>query len=314
MADKIATRDAYGKALAELGAVNGKVRVLDADLAEATKTIYFKKQFPDRFYDCGIAEQNMISVAAGLAASGKIPFASSFAMFAAGRAFDQVRNAVAYPHLNVKICATHAGVTVGEDGATHQCLEDIALMRSIPGMVVINPSDGVQARAAVFAAAEYEGPVYIRLGRLALPIIYDEENYKFEIGKANVLKEGTDVTLVTTGMPLENTLLAADELAKEGLSVGVIDMATIKPLDKDALLKAAKASGAIVTVEEHNIIGGLGSAVSELLSEEYPVPVVKVGVKDTFGRSGKATELVDYFGLGVKDIVEAAKRAIALKK
>ena len=313
MAEKIATREAYGNALAELGETYDFV-VLDADLAAATKTGVFKKKFPERFFDCGIAEGNMMTVAAGLAAAGKVPFASTFAMFAAGRAFEQIRNSIGYPHLNVKIGATHAGITVGEDGATHQCLEDIALMRSIPGMVVINPSDGVQARAAVFAAAEYEGPVYIRLGRLALPVIYDEENYKFEIGKANVLKEGTDVTLITTGMPLENTLLAGAELAREGLSVGVIDMATIKPLDKEAILKAAKASGAIVTVEEHNVIGGLGSAVSELLSEEYPTPVVKVGVKDTFGRSGKATELVDYFGLGVKDIVDAAKRATALKK
>ncbi len=313
MAEKIATRDAYGKALAELGRENPDVRVLDADLAEATKTIYFKKEFPERFFDCGIAEQNMISVAAGMAAAGKIPFASSFAMFAAGRAFEQIRNAVAYPHLNVKICATHGGITVGEDGATHQCLEDIALMRSIPGMVVINPSDAVQARKAVFAAAKYDGPVYMRFGRLALPVIYDEDS-PFEIGKANVLKKGSDVTIITSGMPLENTLLAAKELEGSGLSVGVIDMATIKPLDKQAVIDAARESGAIVTVEEHNVIGGLGSAVCELLSKQLPTPVVRVGVNDTFGKSGKALELVELFGLGVSSIAEAAKKAVGLKK
>lgn len=313
MADKIATREAYGKALAELGAVNDNVVVLDADLAEATKTIYFKKAFPDRFFDCGIAEQNLISVAAGMAACGKIPFASSFAMFAAGRAFEQVRNAVGYPHLNVKVCATHAGVSVGEDGATHQCLEDLALMRTIPGMVVMNPSDAVQARAAVFAAAGYNGPVYIRFGRLAAPVIYDQETYKFEIGKAEILSHGKDVTLISTGMLLENTLKAAEELGKQGVSAGVIDMHTIKPIDKAALAAAAKESGAIVTVEEHNIIGGLGSAVAETLSEISPVPVVRVGVNDTFGKSGKGGELIDIFGMGVSDIVNAAKRAAELK-
>lgn len=313
MADKIATREAYGKALAELGAVNDNVVVLDADLAEATKTIYFKKAFPDRFFDCGIAEQNLISVAAGMAACGKIPFASSFAMFAAGRAFEQVRNAVGYPHLNVKVCATHAGVSVGEDGATHQCLEDLALMRTIPGMVVMNPSDAVQARAAVFAAAEYNGPVYIRFGRLAAPVIYDQETYKFEIGKAEILSRGKDVTLISTGMLLENTLKAAEELGKQGVSAGVIDMHTIKPIDKTALVEAAKESGAIVTVEEHNIIGGLGSAVAEALCELCPVPVVRVGVNDTFGKSGKGGELIDIFGMGVSDIVNAAKRAAELK-
>jgi len=314
MADKIATREAYGKALAELGALNEDVVVLDADLAEATKTIYFKKAFPDRFFDCGIAEQNLISVAAGLATCGKIPFASSFAMFAAGRAFEQVRNAVGYPHLNVKVCATHAGVSVGEDGATHQCLEDLALMRSIPGMVVMNPSDAVQARAAVFAAAKYEGPVYIRFGRLAAPIIYDQATYKFEIGKAEVLSHGSDVTLVSTGMLLENTLKAAEELKACGISAGVIDMHTIKPIDKEALVAAAKESGAIVTVEEHNVIGGLGSAVAETLSEICPVPVVRVGVKDTFGRSGKGGELIDIFGMGVSDIADASLRAVGLRK
>ena len=310
---KIATREAYGKALAELGEANKDVVVLDADLAEATKTVYFKKAFPDRFFDCGIAEQNMVSVAAGLAACGKIPFASSFAMFAAGRAFEQVRNAVAYPHLNVKICATHAGVSVGEDGATHQCLEDLALMRSIPGMIVINPSDATQARAAVFAAAAFNGPVYIRFGRLAVPVIYDKETYRFEIGKAEVLSEGGDVTLISTGMMLENTLNAANALRENGLSVGVIDMHTIKPIDREALTAAAKRSGAIVTVEEHNMIGGLGSAVCEVLSEEYPVPVVRVGVRDVFGRSGKGAELIDVFGLGVSDIIAAAEKAVSLK-
>ena len=315
MADtvKIATREAYGKTLVELGAENKDVVVLDADLAEATKTIYFKKEFPDRFFDCGIAEQNLISVAAGLAACGKIPFASSFAMFAAGRAFEQVRNTVAYPHLNVKICATHAGVSVGEDGATHQCLEDIALMRSIPGMTVINPSDATQARAAVIAAAAFDGPVYIRLGRLAVPVIYDKETYRFEIGKADVLSEGTDVTLISTGMMLTNTLNAANVLREKGLSVGVIDMHTIKPIDREALISAAKKSGAIVTVEEHSIIGGLGSAVCEVLSEEYPAPVVRVGVRDVFGKSGKGAELIDVFGLGVSDIIAAAEKAVLLK-
>ena len=315
MADtvKIATREAYGKTLVELGAENKDVVVLDADLAEATKTIYFKKEFPDRFFDCGIAEQNLISVAAGLAACGKIPFASSFAMFAAGRAFEQVRNTVAYPHLNVKICATHAGVSVGEDGATHQCLEDIALMRSIPGMTVINPSDATQARAAVIAAAAFDGPVYIRLGRLAVPVIYDKETYRFEIGKADVLSEGTDVTLISTGMMLTNTLSAANALREKGLSVGVIDMHTIKPIDREALIAAAKKSGAIVTVEEHSIIGGLGSAVCEVLSEEYPAPVVRVGVRDVFGKSGKGAELIDVFGLGVSDIIAAAEKAVLLK-
>ncbi len=313
MAEKIATRDAYGKALAELGAVNKNIVVLDADLAEATKTLYFKKEFPDRFFDCGIAEQNMISVAAGIAAAGKIPFASSFAMFAAGRAFDQVRNSVGYPHLNVKICATHAGITVGEDGATHQCLEDLALMRSIPGMVVINPSDAVQARAAVFAAAEYVGPVYVRLGRLAVPVIYDKNTYKFTIGKGETHKSGCDLTLISTGMLLENTLLAAKALEELGINAGVIDMPSVKPLDADLVLSAAINTGAIVTVEEHNIIGGLGSAVCENVAESRPVPVIRVGVKDTFGKSGKAIELIDLFGLGVADIVNAAKQALALK-
>jgi len=311
---RIATREAYGKALAELGALNEKVVVLDADLAEATKTLYFKKAFPDRFFDCGIAEQNLVSVAAGLAACGKIPFASSFAMFAAGRAFEQVRNAVGYPHLNVKICATHAGVSVGEDGATHQCLEDLALMRSIPGMVVMNPSDAVQARAAVFAAAQYDGPVYIRFGRLPVPVFYDPDTYKLEIGRANVLSQGSSVTLISIGMMLENTLAAAEILRNDGFSVGVIDMHTVKPLDADAVINAANDSGALVTVEEHNFIGGLGGAVCELVSEYAPVPVVRVGVHDTFGKSGKGAELIDAFGLGVPDIVAAARKAISIKE
>ncbi len=312
MSENIATREAYGKALAELGGKNSDVVVLDADLAEATKTLYFKNAFPDRFFDCGIAEQNMISIAAGLAAAGKIPFASSFAMFAAGRAFEQVRNSVGYPHLNVKICATHAGITVGEDGATHQCLEDIALMRSIPGMTVINPSDAIQTRQAVFAAAEYDGPVYIRLGRLAVPVIY-ENGCSFKIGKGTVHKTGKNVAIISTGIMLSNALLAAAALSDCGIDASVIDMPTVKPLDTELVRSAAEQCGAIVTVEEHNVIGGLGGAVCEAVCGSCPVPVIRVGVMDTFGKSGKASELIDLFGLGVKDIVRAAKEGIDLK-
>ena len=315
MADiiKTATRDAYGKALVELGEKDEKVIVLDADLAAATKTGAFKKAFPERFFDTGIAESNMMGIAAGLATTGYTVFASSFAMFAAGRAFEQVRNTIGYPHLNVKIGATHAGISVGEDGASHQCCEDIALMRTIPGMVIINPADDIEARAAVLAAAKYEGPVYMRFGRLAVPRIFDE-NYKFEIGKAVTLKEGTDVTVIATGLLVAEAVEAAKILESEGISVNLINMATIKPLDKEAVIAAAKKTGCIVTAEEHNIIGGLGSAVSEAVCEEYPVPVVKLGVEDTFGKSGPAVELLHLFGLDAEHIVEKATRALSLKK
>ena len=315
MADiiKTATRDAYGKALVELGEKDERVIVLDADLAAATKTGAFKKTFPERFFDTGIAESNMMGIAAGLATTGYTVFASSFAMFAAGRAFEQVRNTIGYPHLNVKIGATHAGISVGEDGASHQCCEDIALMRTIPGMVIINPADDIEARAAVLAAAKYEGPVYMRLGRLAVPRIFDE-NYKFEIGKAVTLKEGTDVTVIATGLLVAEAVEAAKILESEGISVNLINMATIKPLDKEAVIAAAKKTGCIVTAEEHNIIGGLGSAVSEAVCEEYPVPVVKLGVEDTFGKSGPAVELLHLFGLDAEHIVEKAKLALSLKK
>ena len=313
MAEKIATREAYGKALLEFGAKNENIVVFDADLAESTKTCLFKKEFPERFFDCGIAENNMLSVAAGISTTGKIPFVSTFAMFAAGRSFEQVRNSIGYPHLNVKICATHAGISVGEDGATHQCNEDLALMRTIPGMVVMNPSDAVEARAAVEAAIDYEGPVYIRFGRLALPIINDE-SYKLEIGKAVKLKDGKDVTIVASGMMVAEALEASEILASEGISASVINVHTIKPLDKDAIINDAKITGAIVTSEEHNIIGGLGSAVAEAVAEAYPVPVVRHGVNDIYGKSGPAKELIEYYSLNAKGIVEKVKEAIALKK
>lgn len=314
MADVIkkATRDGYGQALVELGEKDPKVLVLDADLAAATRTDKFKKAYPDRFIDTGIAEQNMIGVAAGLSTVGYTVFASSFAMFAAGRAFEQVRNAIGYPHLNVKIGATHAGISVGEDGASHQCCEDIALMRSIPGMVIINPADDIEARAAVFAAAEYEGPVYMRFGRLAVPRVFDE-NYTFEIGKAVTLREGTDVTVIATGLMVSEAITAAETLAAEGISVDLINMATIKPLDKDAVIASAKKTGCIVTAEEHNVIGGLGDAVCDAVCEAFPVPVVKVGVEDTFGKSGPAVELLHLYGLDADNIVAKAKLAISRK-
>ena len=314
MADviKVATRDAYGKALVELGEKNPNVVVLDADLAAATKTGGFKKAFPDRFFDTGIAESNMMGVAAGLTTTGYTVFASSFAMFSAGRAFEQVRNTIGYPHLNVKIGATHAGISVGEDGASHQCCEDIALMRSIPGMVIINPADDIEARAAVLAAAEMDGPVYMRFGRLAVPRIFDED-YKFEIGKAVTLKEGTDVTIIATGLMVKEAIEAAEILEAEGVSVELINMHTIKPLDKDAVVAAAKKTGCIVTAEEHNVIGGLGDAVCDAVCGECPVPVVKVGVEDTFGKSGPAVDLLHVFGLDAKNIVEKAKIAISKK-
>ena len=313
MADviKCATRDAYGAALKQLG-TRDDILVLDADLAKATKTITFKKEFPEKFIDCGIAEGNMMGVAAGLATTGYTVFASSFAMFAAGRAFEQVRNSIAYPNLNVKIGATHAGISVGEDGASHQCCEDIALMRSIPNMVIINPADDVEAMAAVHAAVEHEGPVYMRFGRLAVPRI-NSEDYKFELGKGVLLKDGKDVTIVATGLMVNEAIIAAETLAAEGIDARVINIHTIKPIDKDILFAAAKETGAIVTAEEHSVIGGLGSAVSEALAEEYPVPVVKLGVNDTFGKSGPALELLKIFGLDAENIVIKAKKAIELK-
>ncbi len=312
MAEKIATREAYGNALAEFGEKYDFV-VLDADLAAATKTGVFKKKFPERFFDCGIAEGNLISVSAGLAAAGKIPFASTFAMFAAGRAFEQIRNSVGYPHLNVKIGATHAGITVGEDGATHQCLEDIATMRTIPGMTIVNPADAVEARAAVEAAILHNGPMYLRFGRMAVPVIYDKETYKFELGKGVKMTDGTDVTIVATGIMVDMALTAAELLKAEGISARVVNIHTIKPLDKELIIDCAKATGAIVVAEEHNIIGGLGSAVTEAVCEACPVPVTRVGIEDQFGRSGKVPPLLEMYGLTPANIVAKAKAAIALK-
>ena len=314
MAEKIATREAYGNALAEFGDKYPNFVVLDADLAAATKTGVFKKKFPDRFFDCGIAEGNMMTVAAGLAAAGKIPFASTFAMFAAGRAFEQIRNSIAYPHLNVKIGATHAGITVGEDGATHQCNEDIATMRSIPGMTIINPADAVEARAAVEAAINFNGPVYMRFGRLAVPVIFDAANYKFELGKGIQLADGKDVTIVATGIMVDMALSARAALAAEGIDARVINIHTIKPLDREIILAAARETGALVVAEEHNVIGGLGSAVAECLCEACPIPMLRVGVEDTFGHSGKVPALLEYYGLTPANIIAKAKAAIALKK
>ena len=310
MADKIATRESYGNALAELGAKNPDVIVLDADLAAATKTGVFKKAFPDRFFDCGIAESNMVGIAAGLATTGKIPFVSSFAMFAAGRAFEQVRNSVGYPHLNVKIGATHAGITVGEDGASHQCNEDIALMRTIPGMVVMCPSDDIEAKACVMAAAEYEGPVYMRFGRAACPIINDRPDYKFEIGKGVVLKEGKDLTIIATGLEVNESLEAAKKLAEDGIDAEVINIHTIKPIDADLIVKSASKTGKVVTVEEHSVIGGLGGAVAEVLSEKCPTKMLRIGVKDTFGESGPAVKLLAKYELDAEGIYKQIKAFI----
>lgn len=304
---KIATRDGYGNALAELGREHEDVVVLDADLAAATKTGVFKKEFPERFIDCGIAEENMMGVAAGLAAAGKVPFASSFAMFAAGRAFEQVRNSIGYPHLNVKIGASHAGISVGEDGATHQCNEDIALMRTIPGMVIINPSDAVEARAAVRAAYEINGPVYMRFGRLAVPVINDRPDYKFEVGKGIVLREGKDVAIIATGLCVNSALEAAEKLAEEGIQAKVINMHTIKPLDEDLVVEAAKETGKVVTVEEHSVIGGLGSAVCDVLCEKLPTSVLKIGVNDVFGESGPAVKLLEKYRLDGQGVYEQIK-------
>ena len=304
---KIATRESYGNALAELGAQHEDLVVLDADLAGATKTGIFKKVFPERHIDCGIAEGNMMTVAAGIAATGKVPFASSFAMFAAGRAYEQVRNSIGYPHLNVKIGATHAGISVGEDGATHQCLEDIGLMRMIPEMVVINPSDDVEARAAVKAAYEHQGPVYLRFGRLAVPVINDREDYEFQIGKGVVLREGKDVTIFATGLEVAETLGAAEKLAADGIDAKVINIHTIKPIDRELVIAAAKETGKVVTVEEHSVIGGLGSAICDVLSEEAPTKVLKIGVNDVFGESGPALELIKKYGLDADGIYEKVK-------
>ncbi len=304
---KIATRESYGNALAELGKEFDNLVVLDADLAGATKTGVFKKAFPDRHIDCGIAEANMMGIAAGLATCGKVPFASSFAMFASGRAFEQVRNSIGYPHLNVKIGATHAGISVGEDGATHQCNEDLALMRAIPGMVVINPCDDVEARAAVRAAYEYEGPVYLRFGRLTIPVINDEATYHFEIGKGVIMNEGKDVAIIATGLCVSESLEAAKLLAADGIDTEVINIHTIKPLDEELVLASAAKTGKVVTVEEHSVIGGLGSAVCDLLSEKAPTKVMKIGIYDQFGESGPAAALIKKYGLDAESIYKKVK-------
>lgn len=315
MADikKIATRESYGNALAELGDKYENLYVLDADLAAATKTGIFKKKFPERFFDCGIAESNMMGVAAGLAATGKIPFASTFAMFAAGRAFEQVRNSIGYPHLNVKIGATHAGISVGEDGATHQCNEDIALMRTIPGMTIINPADDVEARAAVEAAILHDGPVYMRFGRLAAPVFNDPETYKFELGKGIQIKEGKDITIIATGLMVSEAIEAAKVLDEEGIDAGVVNIHTIKPIDADIIVKNAKETGLVLTVEEHSVIGGLGSAVADVLSENAPCKLVKIGVNDEFGHSGPAVDLLKEFGLCADNIAAKAREAVKAK-
>ncbi len=310
---KIATRESYGNALAELGDVYDNLYVFDADLAAATKTSIFKKKFPDRFFDCGIAEANMMGVAAGMAATGKIPFVSSFAMFAAGRAFEQVRNSIGYPHLNVKIGATHAGISVGEDGATHQCNEDVALMRTIPGMTVIIPADDVEAKAAVKAAIEFEGPVYMRFGRLAVPVFNDPDNYRFEIGKGIKLRDGKDITIVATGLMVYEAVEAAKTLAANGIEATVINIHTIKPIDKDIIVEAAKQTGLVLTVEEHSVIGGLGEAVCDVLCENYPTKVVKIGVNDVYGYSGPAVDLLKKFGLSAENIVKTATEAVKAK-
>lgn len=312
MAEQIkkATRTSYGETLQELKDVYPNLVVLDADLAAATKTGMFKKVAPERFIDCGIAESNMIGVAAGLAASGMIPFASTFAMFAAGRAFEQIRNSVGYPHLNVKIGATHAGISVGEDGATHQCCEDIALMRTIPGMVIINPADDVEAKAAIRAAVEYEGPVYLRFGRLDAPVFNDANNYKFELGKGITVKDGKDITIIATGLMVSEAIKAAEMLKNDGIDARIINIHTIKPIDKDIIIKAAKETGKIITVEEHNVIGGLGEAVASVVCDNCPVPVTKIGVNDVYGHSGPAWDLLKEFGLSAKHIAEVTKKAL----
>ncbi|WP_242964948.1 transketolase family protein [Scatolibacter rhodanostii] len=306
-----ATRESFGEAISQLADTNKDIVVLDADLAEATKTIMFKKNHEDRFIDCGIAECNMIGIAAGLSTCGKIPFAASFAMFAAGRAFEQVRNSVGYPHLNVKIVGSHAGISVGEDGATHQCCEDIALMRTIPGMVVLNPCDHYEMHAAIRAAAEYYGPVYIRLGRLPVDSVNNNDDYQFEIGKGITLKDGKEITIIATGLMVQEALVAAVSLEKQGISARVINIHTIKPLDQELVIQAAKETGRILTVEEHNIIGGLGEAVASCLAENYPVPMGRIGVEDTFGHSGPAKDLLKQFGLSAEKIEEKVKAMLA---
>ncbi len=316
MADVIkkATRESYGEALAELSETMDNLVVLDADLAMATKTITFKKKRPDRFVDCGIAEANMMGTAAGIATTGKVVFASTFAMFAAGRAFEQVRNSIGYPHMNVKIGATHAGISVGEDGATHQCNEDIALMRTIPGMTIINPADDIEAKAAVKAAALMNGPVYLRFGRLPVPVINDKPDYQFEIGKGVTLRDGKDLTIVATGLLVGEAVAAAELLAGEGIDARVINIHTIKPIDAELIVKAAKETGAVLTAEEHNIIGGLGGAVAEVLGEQYPVPMLRVGINDEFGTSGPAVELLKEYGLSAENLVAKAKELLKKKK
>lgn len=301
-----ATREAYGKALVELGEKNKNVVVLDADLSKSTKTAEFQKAYPDRFFNIGISEQDMMGTAAGLATCGKIPFASSFAIFATGRAYEQIRNSIGYPKLNVKIAATHAGITVGEDGATHQSIEDISLMRGIPNMVVINPSDAEETRQAILAAAEHYGPVYIRLGKMAVPDIHDK-NYKFELGKGEIIREGKDIAIIATGIMVSIALEAADKLKEEGINATVVNMHTIKPIDRELIVKVAKQNGKVVTAEEHSIIGGLGSAVCEVLSEEYPVKVKRIGINDTFGQSGTPKELLKYYNLTFQNIVDVVK-------
>mgnify|MGYP002627595973 CR=1 FL=1 len=308
---KIATRASYGAALVELGKKHENLVVLDADLAAATQTGMFKKEFPERHIDCGIAECNMMGIAAGLATTGKVPFASTFAMFAAGRAFEQVRNSIAYPKINVKIGATHGGISVGEDGATHQCNEDIALMRTIPGMIIINPADDTEARAAVRAAFKHNGPVYLRFGRLPIPVFNDPDTYEFKIGKGVILKYGKDVTLIATGLEVYESLKAAEKLEAEGISVQVVNIHTIKPIDEELIVSAAKTTGKIVTVEEHSIIGGLGDAVASVLTSKYPVPMYKIGVEDTYGESGPALELIKKYGLDSESIYQKVKNFLA---
>lgn len=310
MTKMIATRDAYGEALKELGGINEDIVVLDADLSGSTKTSVFKKEYPHRFFNVGIAEQNLIATAAGLATAGKIPFTSTFAVFATGRAYEIIRNSVAYPKLNVKVAATHAGLTVGEDGATHQALEDISLMRSLPNMVVLCPADAIETKKCIYKAAEYKGPVYIRLGRSKVPVIFDD-NYEFEIGKGVQLKDGNDITIIATGVMVSKALEAAEELVKEGISPRVINMPSIKPIDKDIIIKAAKETKGIVTVEEHSIIGGLGSAVAEVLSENHPTFMERIGTMDTFGESGDGDELLHKYGLNVENIVNKAKKVLS---
>lgn len=310
--DKIATRDAYGKALAQLGGENKDIVVLDADLSKSTKTVDFAKVYPERFFNMGIAEQNLIGFSAGLAAAGKVPFASTFAIFAAGRAFEQIRNSVAYPKLNVKIAVTHSGVSVGEDGGSHQAIEDLALMRSLPNMTVLVPADAQETVQVIQAAAAYKGPVYIRMGRLAVPVLFDE-SYHFQIGKANLLREGKDVTIIANGLMVAEALIAAEELSRQGIEATVVNCASLKPLDEETIINMAKKTGAVVTAEEHNIIGGLGSAVAEVLGENYPVPLARVGIKDTFGESGRPNELLVKYGLTPKEIIAAVDQVLKRK-